>query len=108
MRFGRILLAVLAPLLSVSPALKAPLDIDVTPESHAPAVDSLLNLLRSVVPAAISNADAASHATAHAPHFAGFASRPFLAPNLTPHLSPAAAANLHLIERLHFRFLLRC
>ena len=108
MRFGRILLAVLAPLLSVSPALKGPLDIDVTPESHAPAVDSLLNLLRSVVPAAVSTADAAGHAGAHTPHIAGFASRPFLAPNLAPHLSPAAAANLHLLERQHFRLLLRC
>jgi hypothetical protein len=108
MRFGRILLAVLAPLLSVSPALKAPLDIDVTPESHAPAVDSLLDLLRSVVPAAVANADAAGHATAHAPHFAGFASRRFLAPNLTPHLSPAIAASLHLLERQHFRLLLLC
>jgi hypothetical protein len=104
MRFGRILLAVLAPLFSVSPALKA----DVTPESHAPAVDSLLNLLRSVVPSAVSTADPGSHATAQAPYVAGPASRPFLEPHLTPQPSPAAEANLHLLERQHLRTLLRC
>jgi hypothetical protein len=104
MRFGRILLAVLAPLLSVSPALKA----DVTPESHAPAVDSLLNLLRSVVPAAVSTAHPGSHATAQVSHVAGPPSRPFLEPSLAPQMSPAAEANLHLLERQHLRTLLRC
>jgi hypothetical protein len=104
MRFGRILLAVLAPLLRESPAHKA----DVTPESHAPAVDSLLNLLRLVVPAAVSNAHPGSHATAQVPHVVGPASRPFLEPSLAPQRSAAAEANLHLLERQHIRLLLRC
>jgi hypothetical protein len=104
MRFGRILLAFLAPLLSVSPALKA----DVTPGSHAPAVDSLLNLLRSVAPAAVTAAESGSRHAAHVPCAAGPASRPFLELTLAPYWSPAAAANLHLIERQHLRLLLRC
>jgi hypothetical protein len=104
MRFGRILLAVLAPLFSVSPALKA----DVTPENRAPAVDSLLNLLRSVVPAAVSTAHPGSHATAQVPQVAGPASGRFLELNVTSQLSPAAEANLHLLERQHLRLLLRC
>jgi|SRR5580692_6460413 hypothetical protein len=104
MRFGRILLAFLAPLLSVSPALKA----DVTPGSHAPAVDSLLNLLRSVAPAAVTAAEAGSHHGGHAFQVAGPASRPFLELALEPHWSLAIEANLHRIERQHLRLLLRC
>jgi hypothetical protein len=105
MRFGRILLAFLAPLLSVSPALKA----DVTPGSHAPAVDSLLNLLRSVAPAAVTAAESGSHHGGHAFHVPGPASRPFLEVTLAaPRLSLAAEANLHRIERQHLRLLLRC
>lgn len=104
MRFGRILLAVLAPLLSVSPALKA----DVMAENRAPAVDSLLSLLRSAVPAAVSAAHPGIHPTAQVPQPAGPASRPFLELNLAPPASPAAQAHLHLLERQHLRFLLRC
>ncbi len=104
MRFGRILLAVLAPLLSVSPALKA----DVVPESHAPAVDSLLSLLRLVVPAAVETADHVSRTSASVPYALGPSSRPFLHPILEAKPSPAAEANLHLLERQHFRLLLRC
>jgi hypothetical protein len=104
MRFGRILLAVLAPLLSVSPALKA----EVTPESHAPAVDSLLNLLRSVVPAAVVTADAASHVTARTSPIAGFIARPFFELNLVPRPSASAAARLRLLTRQQQRLLLRC
>lgn len=104
MRFGRILLAVLAPLLSVSPAVKA----DVTPGSHAPAVDSLLNLLRSVAPTTFTAAESGSHRAAHVPCVGGPASRAFLELTLAPRLSPAAEANLHRVERQHLRLLLRC
>jgi hypothetical protein len=104
MRFGRILLAVLAPLLSVSPAVKA----DVKPENHAPAVDSLLNLMRSAAPAVIAASESGNRHTAQLPYIPGPASRPFLKPSLTPPPFPAAEANLHRIDRQHLRFLLRC
>jgi hypothetical protein len=105
MRFGRILLAVLAPLLSVSPGVKA----DATPENHALAVDSLLNLLRSVVPAAVSAQDAADSGAPQGSHAALSLFRQTAAWT-TPVLdwSPATRAALRLIPRLQQRTLLRC
>jgi hypothetical protein len=109
MRFGRILLALIAPLVSL-PALASEGAHDRLQKSpaHPLAVDSLLNLLRSVVPSVAPASESGSHRTAPPPHAAGPASRPFLAPALAPQLSPAAEANLHLLERQHLRALLRC
>ena len=103
MRFGRILLAILAPLLSVSPALKA----DVTPESHAPAIDSLLNLLRSVAPAATAADTGLSHVTPEAP--VGYPLCSDSLPALhSGSASPEAQAALRLLLRRQQRTLLRC
>ena len=101
MRVGRILLALLAPLVSL-PALagSAP-----DPQAQTPAVDSLLQLLRSVVPVAAAAADSETNATAHAAATVW----PVVTCLETPAvLSSAAEAQLHRLLRQQQRFLLRC
>lgn len=105
MRVGRIILALLAPLVSL-PALAAGGSQDqLQPQAQTPAVDSLLRLLRSVVPVVSAAADSEDHATAHADR----ASWPVIATSQIPaRPSPAVEAALHLLLRQQQRFLLRC
>jgi hypothetical protein len=106
MRLGRILLALLAPLVSFTPALRA----DLGAAGKPAAADSLASLLRASVPMAAAFAVETTHSTSGpAPHVA--------APGFTPHIaiqaktvmwSPAAEATLRLLERQQLRTQLRC
>ena len=112
MRFGRILLALLAPLVSL-PALAADGTQDHLrkPPTQTPGVDSLMDLLRSVVPAAVSAGDSASHLTARAAHSATVTPSAFrlvAAASFSVTLSPAAEAALRRLLRQQHRSLLRC
>ncbi len=103
MRVGRIILALLAPLVSL-PALAGGSVQDSLPP-QAPAMDSLLQLLRSVVPTVATVADSETHATAHAdrgvwPVVTGL--------QVPAALSPVAQATLRLLSRQQHRSLLRC
>ena len=107
MRVGRIILALLAPLVSL-PALASGSVQDSLPP-QAPAMDSLLQLLRSVVPIVAAAADSEDHATAHAdraawPVMTGSLVRAGLS-HAAP--SPAAEAKVHLLIRQQHRCLLR-
>jgi hypothetical protein len=104
MRFGRILLAILAPLLSVSPALKA----DVMPESHAPAIDSLLSLLRSVSPESIADAGSGHVRSIQLSHSAPPFFRHFVLKATLEPLASAAQAQIHRLLLQQQRTLLRC
>jgi len=107
MRFGRILLALLAPLLSL-PALAADgAHVQKSP-AQAPAVDSLLNLLRLVVPTAAADTDAAGHGIPRVPHAAAADHAFFTAASQLSEPSPAAEAALRLSIRQQHRLLLRC
>lgn len=102
MRLGRIILAILAPLVSL-PVLPNGSARDQLPP--ATAADSLLNLLRSVVPVVAAAADSETHATAHAV--------PTVWPIFTcleepVALASAEEADLLLLIRQQHRFLLRC
>ena len=105
MRIGRIILALLAPLVSL-PALAHASTRDQLPP--APAADSLLDLLRSVVPLAASTAEAGIHAKVHRPGAAAPAFVPFPAASLAVAWSPATEATLRLLTLQHRRFQLRC
>jgi uncharacterized protein (DUF58 family) len=105
MRLGRIILALLTPLVSL-PALANGSTRDRLPP--APAADSLLNLLRSVVPLAASSAETGTHAKVHRPGVAPPAFAPFIMANLVVTCSPATEATLRLQARQHHRALLRC
>ena len=105
MRVGRIILALLAPLVSL-PAMAAGGSQDqVQPQAQTPAVDSLLRLLRSVVPVAAAATDSEDHATVHADR----AVWPVIADSLlAATFSPATEANVRLLIRQQYRSLLRC
>lgn len=105
MRVGRIILALLAPLVSL-PAMAAGGSQDqLPPQAQTPAVDSLLRLLRSVVPVAITATDSEDQAVAHADR----AAWPVMATSQIPATaSPAVEAALHLLLRQQHRSLLRC
>jgi hypothetical protein len=105
MRLGRIILALLTPLVSL-PALASGGTRDQLPP--APAADSLLNFLRSVVPLAASAAETGIHAKVHRPGVAPPAFAPFIVANLVVTCSPATEAALRLLTRQHHRALLRC
>jgi hypothetical protein len=104
MRFGRIILAILAPLVSL-PALRT----DLAAAPHPTSADSLSGLLRAVVPmATVYAGDTHQVASAYTPHAAppifGF----FTRLSLPATWSPAAEATLRLLTRQHNRLQLRC
>lgn len=105
MRLGRILLALLAPLVSFTPALRADLGATGKPVT----ADSLGALLRASVPiAAVFAADTAHSTSGPAPHVAAPGFTPHIAIQAIPVWSPAAEATLRLLERQQLRTLLRC
>ena len=104
MRFGRILLAVLAPLVSL-PALKS----DLAAAGNPATSDSLAGLLRAVVPmAAASAAETQQAAGAHAPRIASPVFESFAMARRAARLAPATEAALRLSLRRRQRALLRC
>lgn len=103
MRVGRIILALLAPLVSL-PALAESAQDQLPPQAQTPAVDSLLRLLRSVVPVVAAAADS-ENSTVHADRGVW----PVITGSLVPAtLTPAAEAALRLRIRQQHRSLLRC
>lgn len=112
MRLGRIILAVLAPLFSVSTTLNAelPLSADSFPVSGS-LTSSLLDLLRAVHPmmAAASSLEEreATQAAHHVPAPLGSPAHAAIV-NIASPWSPATAAALHLLTRQQQRPLLRC
>lgn len=104
MRFGRIILAVLAPLVSLS-ALKT----DLTVAGNTASADSLTSLLRAVAPmAAVYSAETQHVARARtgqvsSPFFGSFAEM-----DLVAIWSPATVATLRLLTRQQLRAPLRC
>jgi hypothetical protein len=104
MRFGRIILAVLAPLVSLS-ALKT----DLATAGNTASADSLTSLLRAVAPmAAVYAAETQHIARAHtgqvsSPVFGSFAETDLVATG-----SPATEATLRLLTRQQLRVQLRC
>ena len=105
MRLGRIIFALLTPLVSL-PALANGSTRDQLPP--APAADSLLNLLRSVVPLAASSAETGIRAKVRRPGAAPPAFTPFTMASLAVTWSPATEATLRFLTRQHNRSLLRC
>jgi len=104
-RLGRIILALLAPLVSFTPALRA----DLAATGNPAAADSLAGLLRASVPLATAFAVETGHSlSGSSPHAA--------ASSLTPHVviqakavwSPATEASLRLLARRYNRAQLRC
>ena len=104
MRLGRIILALLAPLVSFTPALRA----DLAATGNPTAADSLAGLLRASVPMTAFAVETDHLNQGPAPHvvLAGF----------TPHVviqakvvwSPATEASLRLLARRYNRAQLRC
>ena len=105
MRLGRIILALLTPLVSLPALANGNTRHQLPP---APAADSLLNLLRSVVPLAASSAETDIRAKVHRPGAAPPVFAPFAPASLTVTWSPATEATLRLLIRQHHRSLLRC
>ena len=105
MRLGRIILALLAPLVSFTPALKA----DLGAAGKPAAADSLAGLLRASVPMSAAFAVETAHSTScPAPHVAAPGFAPYIAIQAKAVSSPAAEAALRLLERQQLRTLLRC
>src|SRR5665213_4149256 len=105
MRLGRILLALLAPLVSFTPALKA----DLGAAGKPAAADSLASLLRASVPmASVFAVEAVHSTTSPAPHVAAPGFTPYIAIQAKTVWSPAAEATLRLLERQQLRTQLRC
>lgn len=105
MRLGRILLALLAPLVSYSPALNA----DLAASDKPAAADSLTGLLRAAVPMATVLVVETGHSDSghgHRVFTAGFAPHIVLPPGAV--LSPAAEAAVRLLTRQQLRVQLRC
>ena len=105
MRLGRIILALLAPLVSFTPALKA----DLAATGNPAAADSLAGLLRAAVPSATVFAVETGHAISRTvPHatVASFAGHVVIQANAV--WSPATEANLRLLARRYNRAQLRC
>jgi len=104
MRFGRIILAVLAPLVSLS-ALKT----DLATASSTASADSLTSLLRAGAPMAAVYASETQHvARAHTGQVASPAFGSFAEPDLATVWSPATEATLRLLTRRQLRVQLRC
>ena len=104
MRFGRIILAVLAPLVSLS-ALKTDLATAGSPAS----ADSLSSLLRAVAPmAAVYAAETQHVARANTGQAASPVFGSFTETDLAAIWSPATEATLRLLTRQQLRAQLRC
>ena len=105
MRLGQILLALLAPLVSFTPALRA----DLGAAGKPAAADSLAGLLRASVPMAAAFAvETAQSTSGPAPHVAAPGFTPYIFIHAITVWSPAAEATLRLLERQHLRTQLRC
>lgn len=105
MRLGRIIVALLTPLVGW-PALAASGTHGQLPA--VPAADSLLKLLQSVAPPAVSTADTGAHAQVRNPGLAASAFVPFIEPHFVALWSSAAEATLRLRTRQQLRIQLRC
>ncbi len=104
MRFGRIILAVLAPLVSLS-ALKT----DLATAGNNTTADSLTSLLRAVAPmAAVYAAETQHVARAHTGQVASPVFGTFTDAELAAVWSPATEATLRLLTRQQLRAQLRC
>ncbi|HTM13393.1 MAG TPA: hypothetical protein VL127_10785 [Bryobacteraceae bacterium] len=104
MRFGRIILALLAPLVSLS-ALKT----DLAAAGNTASADSLSSLLRAVAPmAAVYSAETQHVARAHTGQVASPVFGSFAETDLTAIWSPATEATLRLLTRQQLRAQLRC
>ena len=104
MRFGRIILAVLAPLVSLS-ALKT----DLAAAGSMASADSLTSLLRAVAPmAAVYAAETQQVARAHTGQVASPVFGSFAELDLAAIWSPATEATLRLLTRQQLRPQLRC
>lgn len=105
MRLGRIILALLAPLVSFTPALKA----DLTATGNPAAADSLAGLLRAAVPMATTFAVETGHSlSGPAPHDAASGFTPHVVMQTKAVWSPATEASLRLLARRYNRAQLRC
>jgi hypothetical protein len=105
MRLGRIILALLAPLVSFTPALMADLGATGKPA----AADSLGARWRASVPMAAAFAAETAHSTSGpAPHVAAPGLTPYIAIQAKTVWSPAAEAALRLLTRQQLRTQLRC
>ena len=105
MRLGRIIIALLTPLVGW-PALAAGGTHGQLPA--APPADSLLKLLQSVAPPAISTAETGTHAQARNPGLDPSTFVPHIAAYFVATWSPAAEATLRLLTRQQLRAQLRC
>ena len=105
MRLGRIILALLAPLVSVHPAFRT----DPVPEHKQPAVDSLANSVSALWTPLIHLQAARAHAsTIQNGHAFAPAARVYDAGSSLFARFIAKNAQLLLISRQHQRLLLRC
>jgi hypothetical protein len=105
MRLGRIIVALLTPLVGW-PALASGATHGQLPAT--PAADSLLKFLQSVAPPAVSTVDTSAHAQVSKPGFAASAFVPYIAAHFVAVWSPATEATLRLLERQQLRTQLRC
>jgi hypothetical protein len=104
-RLGRIILALLAPLVSFTPALKA----DLAATGNPAAADSLAGLLRASVPTATAFAVETGHAiSGTARHDATSSFSPHIVIQAQAVWSPATEASLRLLARRYNRAQLRC
>ena len=105
MRLGRIILALLAPLVSFTPALKA----DLAATGNPAAADSLAGLLRASVPMTAAFAIETGYSTSGpAPHAAVSSFTPHVVIQAKAVWSPATEASLRLLARSYYRVQLRC
>jgi hypothetical protein len=105
MRLGRIIVALLTPLVGW-PALAASGTHGQLPA--ASAADSLLKLLQSVAPPAISTAEPGAGAQVSNPGLAPSTFAPYIVAHFVAAWSPAAEATLRLLTRQQLRAQLRC
>jgi hypothetical protein len=104
MRIGRIILAILAPLVSLS-ALKT----DLATSGNSASADSLSSLLRAVAPmAAVYAAETQQVARTHTGQAASPVFGSFAETELAAVWSPATEATLRLLTRQQLRAQLRC
>lgn len=105
MRLGRIILALLAPLVSFTPALRA----DLAATGNPAAADSLAGLLRASVPMAAAFAVETGHSiSGQAPHAAVSSFTAHVVIQAKAVRSPATEASLRLLARRYNRAQLRC
>ena len=105
MRLGRIIVALLTPLVGW-PALAASATHGQLPAT--PAADSLLKFLQSVAPPTVSTVDTSAHAQVSKPGFAASPFVPYIAVHFVAIWSPATEASLRLLARRYNRAQLRC